>query len=108
MKLHYAPNARVVLASMEQVPERIAEYAALSARVGVLSARRAESWPAQVPWLSMGHSPDQQAQQLYRRLREADDMDLAVLIVVPPDGRGLNHALRDRLWRAAGLGHALA
>jgi hypothetical protein len=56
----------------------------------------------------MGHSPDQQAQQLYRRLREADDLDLAVLIVVPPDGRGLNHALRDRLWRAAGLGHALA
>ena len=108
MKLHYAPNARVVLASMEQVPERIAEYAALSARVGVLSARRAGSWPAQVPWLSMGDSADQQAQQLYRRLREADDMDLAVLIVVPPDGRGLNHALRDRLWRAAGLGHALA
>jgi len=108
MKLHYAPNARVVLASMEQVPERIAEYAALSARVGVLSARRAESWPARVPWLSMGHSADQQAQQLYRRLREADDMDLAVLIVVPPDGRGLNIALRDRLWRAAGLGHALA
>jgi len=108
MALHYAPNARVVLAPMEQVAERIAEFTALSARVGVLSEQRAPDWPPHVPWLPLGQSPDEQAQQLYRRLREADDMELAALIVVPPLGRGLGHALRDRLWRAAGLGDLLA
>jgi len=108
MTLHYAPTARVVLASMEQVPGKIAEYAALGVRVGVLSEKRAPTWPAHVPWLPLGNSASEQAQQLYRRLREADGMDLAALIVVPPGDRGLGHALRDRLWRAAGLGDPLA
>ena len=108
MALHYAPTARVVLASMEQVPEKVAEYAALGVRVGVLSEKRAPTWPTRVPWLPLGNSASEQAQQLYRRLREADGMDLAALIVVPPGDRGLGHALRDRLWRAAGLGDPLA
>lgn len=108
MMLHYAPTARVVLASMEQVSEKIAEYAALGVRVGVLSEQRAPTWPTHVPWLPLGNSASEQAQQLYRRLREADGMDLAALIVVPPGDRGLGHALRDRLWRAAGLGDPLA
>lgn len=108
MTLHYAPTARVVLASMEQVSEKIAEYAALGVRVGVLSEKRAPTWPTHVPWLPLGNSASEQAQQLYRRLREADGMDLAALIVVPPGDRGLGHALRDRLWRAAGLGDPLA
>jgi len=108
MVLHYAPNARVVLASMEEVAERLAEYAVLGVHVGVLSAKRAPNWPAHIPWLPLGNSASEQAQQLYRRLREADGMRLAALIVVPPGDRGMGHALRDRLWRAAGLGDVLA
>lgn len=108
MALHYAPNARVVLASMEEVAEKLAEFAALGVRVGVLSERRAPAWPAHVPWLPLGNSAGEQAQQLYRRLREADGMELAALIVVPPGDRGMGYALRDRLWRAAGLGDVLA
>jgi L-threonylcarbamoyladenylate synthase len=45
---------------------------------------------------------------LYQRLREADRIGLDVLIAVPPSDVGLGHALRDRLWRAAGLGDAPA
>ena len=108
MALHYAPNARVVLASMEEVAERLAEYAIPGVHVGVLSEKRAPSWPAHIPWLPLGNSASEQAQQLYRRLRQADGMGLAALIVVPPGDRGMGHALRDRLWRAAGLGAVLA
>lgn len=108
MSLHYAPDARVVLASMEQVPEKIVECTALGVRMGVLSEKRAPSWPVQIPWLPLGNTASEQAHHLYRRLREADEMNLAVLVVIPPSDRGLGYALCDRLWRAAGLGALLA
>lgn len=108
MPLHYAPDASVVLASMEEVPAKIAEYAALGVRMGVMSETRATAWPAHVPWLPMGNTASEQAHHLYRRLREADEMGLAALIVVPPNDRGLGYALCDRLCRAAGLGALLA
>ena len=73
-----------------------------------MRAARAPSWPAHIPWLPLGNSASEQAQQLYRRLRQADGMGLAALIVVPPGDRGMGHALRDRLWRAAGGGAVLA
>jgi len=108
MPLHYAPDASVVLAPMEDVAAKITEYAALGVRVGVMSETRAPGWPAHVPWLPMGNTASEQARHLYRRLREADDMGLAALIVVPPNDRGLGYALCDRLCRAAGLGALLA
>jgi L-threonylcarbamoyladenylate synthase len=108
MPLHYAPDASVVLASMEDVPAKIAEYTALGVRMGVLSEARASAWPDHIPWLPMGNTASEQAHQLYRRLREADEMGLAALIVVPPSDRGLGYALCDRLCRAAGLGALLA
>jgi L-threonylcarbamoyladenylate synthase len=108
MASHYAPQARVVLASIEQVPQVIAESVARGARVGVLAAQRSPAWPPEIPWLALGNVPDEQAQQLYQRLREADRIGLDVLIAVPPSDAGVGHALRDRLWRAAGLGDAPA
>lgn len=106
MDSHYAPHAQVVLAPFEQVPRKIAECVARGARVGVLAAQRSSTWSLQIPWLPLGHSADQQAQQLYQRLREADRIGLDVLIAVPPSNFGMGRALRDRLWRAAGLGGA--
>lgn len=108
MPLHYAPDASVVLASMEEVPAKIAEYAALGVRMGVMSETRGEAWPAHISWLPMGNTASEQAHHLYRRLREADEMGLAALIVVPPNDHGLGYALCDRLCRAAGLGAPLA
>jgi L-threonylcarbamoyladenylate synthase len=108
MDSHYAPQARVVLASVEQVSRAITQYIARGARVGVLAAQRSPAWPPEVVWLPLGNVPDEQARQLYQRLREADRIGLDVLIAVPPSDVGLGHALRDRLWRAAGLGDAPA
>lgn len=108
MNVHYAPQATVVLVPEDQVTAEVHRWLAQQARVGVLSAARAPAWPAQVHWLALGGAPDEQARQLYRRLREADRLRLDVLIAVPPPDQGLGHALRDRLWRAAGLGDRLA
>lgn len=104
MQSHYAPQARVLLASIEQVTDAIADSVARGARVGVLAAQRSPDWPSEIPWLALGNTPDQQAQQLYQRLREADHLGLDVLIAVPPSDTGVGQAVRDRLWRAAGLG----
>lgn len=106
MDSHYAPRARVILAAQEQVSQQLAHWRASGAQVGVLAAQRLPSWPLDIPWLPLGYSPAEQAQQLYQRLREADRMGLDVLIAMPPTDTGRSHALRDRLWRAAGLGDA--
>ncbi|WEN15702.1 L-threonylcarbamoyladenylate synthase [Rhodanobacter sp. AS-Z3] len=108
MDLHYAPQAMVLPVPLEQVPHELAQQMARGARVGVLSAQRGPAWPGNIPWLPLGTSPAEQAQQLYQRLREADRMRLDVLIVVAPSDDGLGCALRDRLWRAAGRGAAPA
>jgi L-threonylcarbamoyladenylate synthase len=104
MDSHYAPRARLVLATIEQVPKELAACVARGARVGVLAAHRSPIWPSRIPWLPMGQTSAEQAQHLYQRLREADRMGLDVLVAVPPSAYDLGHALRDRLWRAAGLG----
>lgn len=106
MASHYAPRAQVVLAMSEQVSQQFVDWRAAGARVGVLAARRSPAWPPEIPWLPLGDSAAEQAQQLYQRLRDADRMGLDVLIAVPPADPGLGHALRDRLRRAAGLGGA--
>ena len=106
MDSHYAPRARVVLATLEEVAHELAACATHGAKAGVLAAQRSPAWPAQIPWLALGDSPDEQAHQLYQRLRDADRLGLDVLIAVPPPNVGLGRALRDRLWRAAGLGGA--
>lgn len=108
MDSHYAPRARVLLASIEQVPQQLAACRASGACVGVLAAQRSPTWPTDIAWLDLGSSPGEQAYQLYQRLREADRLGLDVLIAVPPAGAGLARALRDRLSRAAGLGDAAA
>ncbi|MBP1474157.1 threonylcarbamoyl-AMP synthase [Frateuria sp. MAH-13] len=107
MNVHYAPRATVVLLPQDQVGAEVHRWLARQARVGVLSAVREPAWPAQVHWLALGGAPDEQARQLYARLREADRLRLDVLIAAPPPDQGLGHALRDRLWRAAGLGDRL-
>lgn len=108
MDSHYAPRARVLLASIEQVPQQLAACRASGASVGVLAAQRSPMWPTDIAWLDLGSSSGEQAHQLYQRLREADRLGLDVLIAVPPTGAGLAQALRDRLSRAAGLGDTAA
>ena len=104
---HYAPRARVRIVKRVDVAEEVALWQRQQQRVGLLAVQ----WPADlssdVSWLRMDNDLDLQARHLYGRLREADARGLDVVVVVPPEGSGLALAVRDRLYRSAGLGDLL-
>ena len=99
---HYAPRARVLLASDAEAVSLARSFASGGARVGLLAVHPPVD-PA-VVWLGLPDDPPSQARQLYQRLRDADALGLDVVIAVPPPGEGVAIALNDRLRRAAGLG----
>lgn len=105
---HYAPRARVVLASQAQAAQEVEKWQASGQRVGVLASRRPTALSEDVTWLSLTGDIREQARQLYQCLRQADHLGLQVLVAVMPPDVGLGHALRDRLRRAAGLGDGAA
>ncbi|MCY7353609.1 MAG: hypothetical protein LH470_00695, partial [Lysobacter sp.] len=101
---HYAPRARVILASREDAEQRVEEWRQRGQRVGILASHRPAALPENVTWLSLTGGIQEQAYALYDRLRQADHLGLQVLVAVMPPDVGLGHALCDRLRRAAGLG----
>lgn len=101
---HYAPRARVVLASQALAAQEVEKWQASGHRVGLLASRRPTDLPDNVTWLSLTGGIREQARQLYQRLRQADHLGLQVLVAVMPPDIGFGRALRDRLRRAAGLG----
>jgi len=80
---HYAPKCAVFLAADEHE----------------LAALRAEHRDAAV--IGDGTDPLEYARHLYDWLRAADDAHQQALIAVLPAQRGLGHAIRDRLFKAA-------
>ena len=88
---HYAPDASV---------ELFETSAAASARAEALTADG-----LRVDVLDATGDLVAAAQQLYAWLRAADDRDLDVVCAILPPPIGLGHAIRDRLLKAAALGH---
>lgn len=87
---HYAPRARVILASST------AEATALAAAAGDV--------------LVIDRTADlvDYARELYSDLRHADELGVATVIAVLPPPAGLGHAIRDRLAKAAAAGAAIS
>lgn len=87
---HYAPRARVVL-----LPDR-------SAALDVAAAFQRDGLRVAV----VDHGTDlvAYARELYAELRAADDAGADRVVAVLPPPRGLGHAVRDRLTKAAGQG----
>jgi len=87
---HYAPKARVeVFESTQQAQQRAARLEDVGQRVELLDAS-ADLVDA--------------ARNLYERLRDADRRGCDTVVAVLPAPKGLGHAIRDRLIKAAGLG----
>ena len=84
---HYAPTAPVVLAA-----DRGAADAAAAA-----AERRGE----RVALVDLGDDLVAYARELYARLRAADEDGATRIVAVLPPARGLGHAVRDRLTKAA-------
>ena len=101
---HYSPRARVIIASSDEVTKRIEEWQQRGQRVGLLASHLPNLLPGNVTWLRLTENIEEQAHELYHCLRQADHLDLQVLVAVMPQDVGIGHAVCDRLRRAAGLG----
>jgi L-threonylcarbamoyladenylate synthase len=100
---HYAPKAAVETLDVTNVTSRANGLLAAGRRVGVLAPAGALlDLPDQVVVLDAPRGTDEYARVLYARLREADEANLDVLLVVlPPETDGLGIAIADRVRRAA-------
>ena len=87
LESHYAPAAAVVLAPDRRAADAAAEEA----------ARRGE----RVALVDLGDDLVAYARELYARLRAADEDGVTRIVAVLPPARGLGHAIRDRLLKAA-------
>jgi L-threonylcarbamoyladenylate synthase len=101
---HYAPRARVVLVGPEQLAARGTALdgttAGRDATVGVLALAGVPT-PLGLVRLSEPATVEDYARVLYSALREADALDLAEVLAVPPPEAGVGAAVIDRLQRAA-------
>jgi L-threonylcarbamoyladenylate synthase len=101
---HYAPRARVVLATDGEVDARLRDELARRGTVGLLTGKVPDGLPDGVELVGAPADADEYARVLYESLRGADARGLAVLVVVPPAEIGIGAAVADRLRRAAGRG----
>lgn len=92
---HYAPSASIRLCRAEEVSDRSDDEP-----VGLL-ALASVATPRGFVRLAAPHNADDYAQCLYAALREADALELTVVLAVPPPDEGVGRAVHDRLTRAA-------
>jgi L-threonylcarbamoyladenylate synthase len=99
---HYAPQAGVRLTAVINAADLALQLANDGQRVGLLAPTDVPT-PTQVVRLEgpAEYSGEKLAPILYARLREADALELDVLVVVMPNEAGLGWAVADRLRRAA-------
>jgi L-threonylcarbamoyladenylate synthase len=99
---HYAPHAGVRITTIENADELAAQLASEGQHVGLLAPFELET-PTGVVRLDgpVDYSGESLAPILYARLRDADALELDVLVVVTPKESGLGWAVADRLRRAA-------
>ena len=88
LEKHYAPAAKVIL---DVTP---------SPGQGLIALNESET-PEGVIRLAAPANTGAFARDLYAALRKADEMGLAEVVVVPPQGDGIAIAIRDRLQRAS-------
>jgi L-threonylcarbamoyladenylate synthase len=98
---HYAPRARVELATIDDVAERAAVAIARGEHVGVLAGASCGAVVPAAVVLGAPTDADEYAHELYRFLRDADARGLDLVLAVPPPDAGIGAAVRDRLHRAA-------
>ena len=87
-KQHYSPKAKVVIDSDAKTGEGLIAMSDVVTPEGVIR-------------LASPKNLAEYARVLYAALREADEKNLSVVHVLPPEGDGLAVAIRDRITRSA-------
>jgi L-threonylcarbamoyladenylate synthase len=101
LESHYAPRARVVAVTLQDVPGIVA---AASGKIAVLAPASAfAAWPA-LPAIAHALPDDVEgmARDLYAALRDLDAAGVDLIVAALPPEAGLGEAVADRLRRAAG------
>jgi L-threonylcarbamoyladenylate synthase len=88
LESHYSPLAKVIL---DQTPQAGAGFIALSDI----------KTPEGVIRLASPKNNEEYAKVLYQALREADNLELSTVCVIPPQGDGIADAINDRLKKAS-------
>jgi L-threonylcarbamoyladenylate synthase len=88
LESHYSPLAKVIL---DQTPQAGAGFIALSDI----------KTPEGVIRLESPKNNEEYAKVLYQALREADNLELSTVCVIPPQGDGIADAINDRLKKAS-------
>lgn len=104
LRSHYAPRARVLVTSGPELANAVSRARATGvapSRIGFLAPSDWQT-PQGVVRLSAPRTAAAYARDLYRALREADLLEISLVVAIPPDGKeGAAEAVRDRLGRAA-------
>jgi len=100
---HYAPDATVTIVTSDTLAAQARELHEMGRRVGVLGLASDLADAASTESIVLARPIDvvAYARDLYRALREADELGLDVVLAVAPPAGGLGLAVADRLGRAA-------
>lgn len=100
---HYSPRAKVTLVEGEwnAFAAWIQQFAAEEGVYALIFDSEAETLP--VPAFTYGATDAQQAQQIFSKLREMDDIGAKHVFVQAPRKNGVGLAVYNRLIRAAGF-----
>jgi L-threonylcarbamoyladenylate synthase len=90
---HYSPATRVHLSDADSLPGE-------SKSAGLIALASIPT-PAGMVRLTAPDTAAHYAASLYRALREADALHLDIVYAIPPEGDGIEAAIRDRLERAS-------
>lgn len=98
---HYSPKARVILVreGLEKFKEYVSEQNQTGACCLIFDYDK-EGFP--FSYMTYGNTPEEQARQIFSRLREADKLGIKTLYVRAPRKEGVGLAVYNRLIRAAG------
>lgn len=88
LEKHYSPRALVILDAMAEPGEGFIALSSIPTPKGAIR-------------LASPSTTDEYARVLYAALRQADTQGLKRIAVMPPEGFGLESAIRDRLLRAS-------
>ena len=98
---HYAPKAKIILVreGLEMFKKYVSEQEEPDS-CSLIFDYDAAGFPYR--YMTYGNTPQEQAQQLFAKLREADKQKIKVLYVRAPRKEGIGLAVYNRLIRAAG------
>ncbi|MDO5558679.1 MAG: L-threonylcarbamoyladenylate synthase [Oscillospiraceae bacterium] len=98
---HYSPKARVILVreGLEMFKKYVSQQSDENA-YSLIFDYDVPDFPYK--YMTYGSTPEEQAQQIFAKLREADKMGIETLYVRAPRKEGVGLAVYNRLIRAAG------